>query len=109
MSFVKTKVMRFLRFLNLLEPGRNILSISKVYMWAMLGLILYVMVYYPDNLFAVLGTAGGQFVATANYMYRRYVGESNVGNRPSDQPLWDTGSDGSGPGSGMDVHGISEG
>lgn len=60
-----------LRFLNVLEPRRHILSVSKLFMWVSLIATVYVLVETPDNLAAVMAAAGSNITATANYAYRR--------------------------------------
>ena len=42
-------------------------------MWVMVFTTAYITITSPDNVAAVLAAAGGQFLATANYMYRRHV------------------------------------
>lgn len=67
-----------LRFFNLLEPRKPVLSISKVFMWVMLGCMVYVLAIDPSNATAVMTAAGGQFLAVANYAFRRSV-QKDVG------------------------------
>jgi len=62
-----------LRFFNLLEPGKHVLSISKIFMWLMMGVLIFVVIYHPQNLAAVIAATGSQFVAAANYAFRRHV------------------------------------
>ena len=76
-----TFIERLLRFLNLLEPGHMVLSLSKLSMWATATLVTYVLMYLPGQLSAVLGALGAFTGATGNYMYRRYEQYSN-GNDP---------------------------
>lgn len=64
---------RCLRFLNLLEPGHMVLSLSKLVMWITLGLLIYAICLTPDNLLAVFGALGSLLGGTGNYMYRRYT------------------------------------
>lgn len=64
---------RFLRFFNLLEPENNILSISKIFMWAMLGILFYVLFMMPNHLDLMLTSIGGVLAATMNYSYRRWI------------------------------------
>lgn len=67
------------RFLNILEPGRWILSISKVFMWCTVFAFMYVIFNYPDQLLPVMGALWAQGVATGNYAYRRHV-QMKAGN-----------------------------
>ena len=64
---------RLLRFLNLLEPEYTVLSVSKIYMWMMLFVVIFVLLYQPTNLTAVLAATGGQMMAMANYSYKKYL------------------------------------
>lgn len=77
---------RSLRFLNLLEPGHLVLSLSKIAMWATLGLVGYSVVIQPDNILAVLGSLGALTGSTGNYMYRRYTQIQQGTNLP-DSPF----------------------
>lgn len=67
------KFFRFLRFFNLLEPENNILSISKIFMWTMLGILFYVIFMMPSHLDLILTSIGGVLAATMNYSYRRWI------------------------------------
>ncbi len=62
-----------LRFFNLLEPGRYVISISKSWMWIMLATSIYVFVYTPENAAAVIGAAAGAAGSMGNYAWRRYM------------------------------------
>ena len=64
---------RTLRFCNLLEPNHMVLSLSKLGMWAMGALVVYVLVFMPGGLFELIGALGGFGFATGNYGYRRYT------------------------------------
>lgn len=62
--------------LNILEPdtpnGKPILSISKIAMWATLGLTIWIGIKNPTS--AELAAAlGAQVAATANYGFRRWM------------------------------------
>lgn len=61
------------RFLNLLEPKRKIISISKVWMWLTMILSAWVLTTDPSNFEAVISTVTAQTIATGNYGYRRYM------------------------------------
>lgn len=75
-----TLPMRLLRFLNLLEPGRAVVSVSKLMMWFMLAALVWVLVARPDQLAAMIGAVGGFFGAAGNYAYRRWM--QNRGGNP---------------------------
>ncbi len=62
-----------LRFFNLLEPERAVLSISKIWMWGAMTLFGYVMLFQTDNAVAVLGAIAGLLSALSNYTWRRYM------------------------------------
>lgn len=64
---------RILRFFNLLEPEYNILSISKILMWIMIGLLVYTILYMPANLEMVLSVVGVNIATLLNYSYRRWI------------------------------------
>lgn len=74
MSFsMKQTLLNTLRFLNLLEPQNTpVLSLSKIFMWMMIGVTFYVIIWEPDSMLMVIGAVAGLFGGTANYMYRRY-------------------------------------
>ncbi len=62
------------RFFNILEPDvpYPVLSISKLSMWATLGLTIFMAIQNPSS--AELAAAlGAQVAATANYGFRRWV------------------------------------
>lgn len=65
--------LRFLRFVNILEPDNNILSISKIFMWFMLGVLVFVMITMPHNLGVIISAIGANFMTTLNYGYRRWI------------------------------------
>ena len=71
--FKENFFIRLLRFLNLLEPEVTVLSVTKIYMWAMLFIVMFVLLYEPTNLNAVLAATGGQMMAMANYSYRKWL------------------------------------
>jgi hypothetical protein len=71
-----------LRFLNLLEPGHMVLSLSKLAMWASGGVLSFVVLADPSpttvaDLAGAATMAGG---AVANYGYRRYSMYANGQN-----------------------------
>lgn len=86
-NYYKTnKFLKFLRFLNLLEPDVNILSISKILMWLMIFITAYVLFVTPEQLEAVLVAVGSLMVSLLNYSYRRWIHyKTNVYNtKPED-------------------------
>lgn len=76
--FKTNRFLKYLRFFNLLEPDRNILSISKIFMWVMLFIMIYVLAYHPENLEAVIGAVGTTLLTTLNYSFRRWVQTTNI-------------------------------
>lgn len=67
------KIFRFMRFLNLLEPEQNIISISKIFMWIMLIILIYVMIVMPYNIEMILSAIAAVAGTMMNYSYRRWV------------------------------------
>ena len=73
-NYYKTNgFLKFLRFLNLLEPDVNVLSISKTFMWAMLILLIVVLVYMPANLEVIVSALAVTAGSMMNYSYRRWI------------------------------------
>lgn len=66
------KVFEFLRFLNLLEPGDRVLSISKVMMWATTAAVIITIIRGGD-LESILAASVPQLIAIGNYAHRRQV------------------------------------
>tara|TARA_B100000745_G_C20145123_1_gene392656 strand:- start:1157 stop:1534 length:378 start_codon:yes stop_codon:yes gene_type:complete len=66
--FVKT-----LRFINLMEPGRSVISLSKTMIYLMMFIMLYVVINHPENTVAVLGASLSSVATLLNYGWRRYV------------------------------------
>jgi hypothetical protein len=66
-------VFKLLRFLNLLEPGRTVLSLSKLLVWINIVVVAYVMVYHPDQIVAVIGASVSAAATMLNYAWRRYI------------------------------------
>jgi hypothetical protein len=64
---------RVLRFFNLLEPDRNVLSVSKIMLWMMVVLVWYVLMFMPNQLTAVISVTTGLVGTLMNYAYRRHV------------------------------------
>lgn len=77
---------RWLRFFNLLEPNHMVLSLSKLGVYASAVLIIYVLIWMPDKLLAVIGAVGTGTVTAGNYAYRRSLqyasGNSPYGDAP---------------------------
>ena len=73
-NYYKTNwFLKFLRFLNLLEPDANILSISKILMWLMIFVTVFVLIYSPEQLEVVLMAIGSLMASLLNYSYRRWI------------------------------------
>ncbi len=85
-KYYKTnRLLRFLRFLNILEPDVNILSISKILMWLMIFITIFVLFTAPDQLEVVLVAVGSLMASLMNYSYRRWVQyKSNFSNTDED-------------------------
>jgi membrane protein implicated in regulation of membrane protease activity len=63
-------LLTFLRFLNLLEPGKNILSITKAAMWVCVGgLAASLFLGFPVD----ITTLSAFFSVSALYAWRRFV------------------------------------
>lgn len=70
MANAENRLVRFLRFLNLLEPGKRIVSITKVAMWVcVFGLAAALFLGTPVD----LTTLSAFFSISALYAWRRYV------------------------------------
>lgn len=64
------KALETLRFLNLLEPGRNILSITKTAMWVCVWVLLVGSVFGTS---LDMSAVAAFFGSGALYAWRRYV------------------------------------
>lgn len=64
---------KFLRMLNLLEPEKPVLSLSKIMVILMMFIFAFTAIKHPDQLAAVLGASFAMTIATANYGYRRHM------------------------------------
>jgi len=64
------KFFNFLSFINIMEPGTHVLSISKVMMWAT-SLAVVGAVWRGEDATTLIGVAGAQLVAVGNYVHRR--------------------------------------
>lgn len=76
-----TRFMRTLRFFNLLEPGRAVLSVSKLMMWAMFAVLVYTLGWHRENMIAVIGAVSGFTGTVGNYAWRRYMAAQPGGYR----------------------------
>lgn len=70
-------LIKFLRFFNLLEPDRHVISISKVLMWVSVIILILALIFMRENLVAIIGTVTTAFGAGANYAWRRHVAYKN--------------------------------
>lgn len=64
---------KFLRFLNVLEPGHMVLSISKIYMWVSVFAFIFVVIFKTEHMVALAAASGNMLTSLANYGYRRYM------------------------------------
>jgi len=64
---------KLLRFLNLLEPGRIVLSLSKLLVWINLVVVVAVLIWHPEQLVAVIGATVSAAATMMNYAWRRYI------------------------------------
>lgn len=64
---------KLLRFFNLMEPEKPVLSLSKFLLIAMIWMFVYTTLNHPDQMAAVLTAGGGIAIALANYGYRRHM------------------------------------
>jgi hypothetical protein len=85
------RLLALLRALNLLEPGKNILSITKSAMWlCVIGLAVALFTSRPVDLPTLLAF----FTTSSLYAWRRFVqwktgtilGDTSEPTAPSDQP-----------------------
>lgn len=77
-QYLKTnRIIKLLRFFNLMEPGRNVMSISKVYfvmnMWVFFFILVWVALFDRSVLVAVMAQGIHTSLALFNYMYRRHT------------------------------------
>jgi hypothetical protein len=96
-NYFKTNYfLKVLRFFNLLEPDRNIISISKTFMWVMLVLLGVVFMTMPDQLDVVLTGSAAMIATMMNYSFRRWVQYQNIknGHPASDRDDGDSGDSG---------------
>lgn len=81
-----TRFGKTLRFFNLLEPGKMVLSISKIFMWMMIFAVLAILLTCPENLSSLLTAVGGSIISTGNYMYRRHMQQQEPDPEPETLP-----------------------
>lgn len=60
-----------LRLLNLMEPGRAVISLSKLFFLLMMFTMVWITVNSPEHIVALLGAIGTTGLALLNYMWRR--------------------------------------
>lgn len=89
-QYLKTnRLIKVLRFLNLMEPGRNVMSISKVYfvmnMWVFFFILVWIALFDRTHLVPVMAQGAHTTLALFNYMYRRHTMNEN-GHLAADQP-----------------------
>lgn len=85
-NYFKTNIiLKTMRFFNLLEPDRNILSISKIATWFMLAILVIVLYTMPDNLDVIFGAATGMVATLLNYSYRRWTQVNNIKYKRNEQ------------------------
>jgi hypothetical protein len=70
--FRTNRFLKILRFLNLLEPDRNVLSLSKILVWLNIIFLIYVGIFQIQNILAVAGMSVSMLATLLNYAYRRY-------------------------------------
>lgn len=78
--YKNNKFLKLLRFFNLLEPDRNVLSLSKIMVWLSLIMMIFVMMDLSQNTAAILGALSAMVVTMLNYGYRRYVQHEQIKN-----------------------------
>lgn len=81
-EYLKTNLfIKILRFLNLMEPGRNVMSLSKVYfvmnMWAFFFVLIWVCLFDRQHLVPVMAQGIHTTLALFNYMFRRHTMNQN--------------------------------
>ena len=70
---------KLLRLLNLMEPDRTVVSLSKLTLWVGLIGMVVVLITMPDQWAAIFGASTVQAAATGNYMWRRkHAATSNL-------------------------------
>lgn len=60
-----------LRLLNLMEPGRAVISLSKLFFLLMMFTMVWITINSPEHIVALLGAIGTTGLALLNYMWRR--------------------------------------
>lgn len=66
-----TFIFKLLRFLNLMEPGRAVISLTKLFLLTTVIALMIVMVNHPDNIAAVIGATGTAMAGLGAYVVRR--------------------------------------
>lgn len=62
---------KVLRTLNLLEPGRAVVSLSKAFLIIMMFIMIWITVFNPEHIVALVTASGSTALALFNYMLRR--------------------------------------
>lgn len=75
---------KLLRLFNLMEPDRNVISISKMMVWATLGLLAYTSIYHYDDLTAMLPVLGVFFTTVGHYGFRRVMNDKKRSKNSED-------------------------
>jgi hypothetical protein len=71
---------KFLRLLNLMEPDRNVISMSKLMVWTTLVIMIYTLLNHYDNLIAMLAAIGSFLPVILHYAYRRKMQKADKDN-----------------------------
>lgn len=69
--------LKLLRFFNLLEPGRPVLSLSKLLVWVNIVIMIFVMIFQTEQIVAVIGASVAASASMLNYAYRRFINHKN--------------------------------
>jgi len=62
---------KFLRTINLMEPGRAVISLSKLFFLLMMFIMVWVAIMSPDQITALVAAISGTALALLNYAKRR--------------------------------------
>lgn len=88
---------KVLRTMNLLEPGRAVISLSKLFFILMMYIMVHIAITSPDQVVALVVAISGTALSVLNYGHRRNknfeqgigIGEVNPSNLPleSEEPV----------------------
>lgn len=82
---------KVLRTMNLLEPGRAVISLSKLFFILMMFIMVWIAITSPDQVVALVVAISGTALSVLNYGHRRNKAfESGIGVghvQPSNIPL----------------------